>query len=73
MFNCFIEGNEYDKFTTNATMNIKPIIKRRVRIKNVDIQVIKACCKALDRSTSKHMLIANLNFILDRYVNHPSK
>jgi hypothetical protein len=38
-----------------------------------DLLVLKACCKALDKSTTPRMLKANLEFLLDRYLWHPSR
>jgi hypothetical protein len=38
-----------------------------------NILCLRAACKALDKSTSRKMLRANLEFLLDRYVFHPSK
>ena len=37
-----------------------------------DILVIKRCCAALNHCTSRRMVIATLNFLIDRYVSHPS-
>jgi hypothetical protein len=43
--------------------------------KKVDPNIIclRAACKALDKSTSRKMLRANLEFLLDRYLFHPSR
>jgi len=35
-------------------------------------QAIKGCIRALDKSSSRKMLEANLRFIWDRYMAHPS-
>jgi hypothetical protein len=36
-----------------------------------DMSCIKACCRALNRSTSRRMLRANLDFLVDRYLTNP--
>lgn len=38
-----------------------------------DIKALRAACKALEKSTSRKMLLANLEFINDRFVTHPAK
>ena len=38
-----------------------------------DIKVLKACVRALDRSSSARMLKANVEYLYDRYVLHPRK
>ena len=38
---------------------------------NRDFKVIKACAQALDESSSRKMLIANLEFLWDRYIRNP--
>jgi hypothetical protein len=38
-----------------------------------NIICLRAACKALEKSTSRKMLRANLEFLLDRYIFHPSK
>lgn len=38
-----------------------------------DISILKACVKALNRSTSPRMLKANLAFLMDRYITNPPK
>ena len=40
---------------------------------DTDIKVLKACVKALMRSSSAKMLIANLEYLTDRFLAHPSK
>lgn len=40
--------------------------------KDADIAALKACIRALNKSTSRKMLRANLGFLFDRYVVHPS-
>ena len=37
-----------------------------------DIAALKACIDALDKSTSRRMLNANIHFIVDRYLWHPA-
>ncbi len=37
-----------------------------------DISALEACCHALDRSSSRQMLAANLRFLWDRYLTNPS-
>lgn len=34
-----------------------------------DVKVLKACVRALDKSSNLRMLTANLQFIVDRYAN----
>jgi len=36
-----------------------------------DIKILKACIRALDKSSSRRMAKANLEFLMDRYVWHP--
>lgn len=36
-----------------------------------DMLALKQCVKALDRSSSKRMLRANLEFLWDRYISNP--
>jgi hypothetical protein len=43
-------------------------VSKPKRIRDKDIAALKACCKALDRSTSPRMLKANLEFLVDRYL-----
>lgn len=43
------------------------------RIRDKDILALKGAVRALDKSTSKQMLRANLEFLWDRYVAHPVK
>lgn len=38
-----------------------------------DIKALAGAIKALDKSTSKKMLKANLDYLVDRYINHPAK
>lgn len=38
-----------------------------------DVLVLKKCVNALEQSSSHRMLIANLSFLWDRYVLHPTK
>lgn len=37
-----------------------------------DSSALKACIRGLNKSTSRRMLKANLEFLLDRYLWHPS-
>ncbi len=37
-----------------------------------DILVLKRCCRALNKSTSRKMLRASLEFLNDKYLFHPS-
>lgn len=37
-----------------------------------DLICLKRCMSALNKSTSTRMLRANLNFLIDRYLDHPS-
>jgi hypothetical protein len=36
-----------------------------------DILVLKQCVKALEKSSSYRMLVANLSFLWNRYILHP--
>ncbi len=45
---------------------------RKSRATDPDILVLKACCRALNKSRDRAMLKANLNFIIDYYCWHPS-
>ena len=38
-----------------------------------DISALETCIRGLDQSTSPRMLMANLEFLLDRYLWHPTK
>jgi hypothetical protein len=38
-----------------------------------DISALNDCVHALDRSSSRRMLEANLRFLWDRYLGHPSE
>ena len=42
------------------------------QVEDPDISALKACVKALNRSTSPRMLKANLDFLVDRFLLHPS-
>jgi hypothetical protein len=46
------------------------LLRRRV---DGDISALKACILGLNKSTSPRMLKANLEFLLDRYLWHPTK
>ena len=37
-----------------------------------DVSALKACVRGLNKSTSRRMLKANLDFLFDRYLWHPS-
>ncbi|MDD1710157.1 MAG: hypothetical protein LUQ37_04515 [Methanoregulaceae archaeon] len=37
-----------------------------------DIKVLKGACRALDGSSSRRMLEANMRFLIDRYITSPS-
>ena len=41
--------------------------------KNPDIMALERCAKALEKSTSRKMLEANLRYLWDRYIGHPAK
>lgn len=41
--------------------------------KDTDIKALQYAKKWLNQSTSRKMLTANLNFLLDYYLVHPSK
>ena len=36
-----------------------------------DIKALRACVRALDQSSNKRMLRANIEFLYDRYVRNP--
>jgi hypothetical protein len=38
-----------------------------------DIKVLRACVRALDCSSSLRMLRANMEYLWDRYMRHPSR
>lgn len=38
-----------------------------------DVKVLRACVRALEQSSSERMLRANLDYLYDRYVLHPTK
>lgn len=42
------------------------------RIRDKDALALKGAIRALDKSTSRRMLRANLEFLWDRYIAHPS-
>lgn len=37
-----------------------------------DIQVLADCIEALNQSSSRSMLLANLEYLMDRFIVHPS-
>ncbi len=39
---------------------------------DADLDVLKDCIAALDRSTTRTMLAANIRFLTDRYLSHPT-
>jgi hypothetical protein len=43
------------------------------RIRDKDLLALKGAIRALDKSTSQRMLMANLQFLWDRYITHPRK
>ena len=45
---------------------------RKRRALDRDIKVIRATVRALDTSSSLRMLRANLEYLWDRYLGHPS-
>ena len=47
----------------------KELLGRRV---DDDLSALKTCIRGLNKSTSPRMLKANLEFLLDRYIWHPS-
>lgn len=52
-------------------MKTKPTaLSRRV---DTDISALKACIRGLDKSTSRRMLKANLEYLIDRYLRNPSQ
>lgn len=63
------------KPTTDKTETPKPVRSTRLLGRRVDgdISALKACIRGLNKSTSPRMLKANLEFLLDRYLWHPSK
>jgi hypothetical protein len=42
-------------------------------MKDIDLLVLKKARKVLLESTSKRMLFANLQFLMDYFIYHPSK
>lgn len=46
---------------------------KKAQALDTDIAVLKACCEALNRSTTRKMLRANLNFLLDRFLVNPGQ
>jgi len=40
---------------------------------NQDLLVLKKCCKALESSSSRRMLRANMEFLIDKYINYQHK
>lgn len=47
--------------------------KQPKRVRDKDILALKGAIRALDKSTSQRMLRANLEFLWDRYIQHPIK
>lgn len=43
------------------------------RIRDKDILALGGAIRALEKSTSREMLRANLDFLWDRYIAHPVK
>ena len=48
-------------------------MKMATKIKDTDIKILKACKEALMKSTSRRMLLANMNYIVDLFVFNPPK
>lgn len=48
-------------------------IERPSRATDADVLVLKICVRALDKSTSRKMLRASLEYLRDRYLLNPSK
>ncbi len=38
---------------------------------DADFFALKACIRGLDKSSCRRMLVANLEFLVDRYIRHP--
>ena len=38
-----------------------------------DLKALKRSIKAMDQSSCRRMLLANLEFLVDHYIRHPSK
>jgi hypothetical protein len=55
-----------------TTEETKPTRVRKSRRVDPDLSARKACSKALNRSSSRPMLKANLEFLYDRFIFHPS-
>ncbi len=53
-------------------MKTKQKKPRKSRATDPDILVLKACCRALNKSRDRNMLKANLDFITSYYLWHPS-
>ena len=53
----------------------KPVLPTLLLGRRVDgdLSALKACIRGLNKSTSPRMLKANLEFLLDRYLWHPSE
>jgi hypothetical protein len=47
-------------------------MKTKTRLPSPDIHVVTQCVKALNKSTSRRMLRANLIYLWDRFIAHPS-
>lgn len=47
--------------------------KRSHQKLDADIKALTAACRALDGSSSQRMLRANMHFLWDRYVLHPTE
>lgn len=43
------------------------------RIRDKDLLALKGAVRALNKSTSRRLLVANLSFLWDRFVTHPGK
>ncbi len=46
--------------------------QKRTRRIDPDISALKACVRGLNKSSSPAMLKANLEYLLERFLNHPT-
>lgn len=54
-------------------MSATPKTAKPTRRVDGDISALKLCIRGLNKSTSRKMLAANLEFLMDRYIWHTSK
>ncbi len=66
------EGAKNKMSNANSETAITPVARPQRR-GDPDIAALKGCVRWLDRSSSRTMLAANLAFINDRYLWHPSR